>query len=84
VFDLNHVPDVLPNEAWAMMKTASDEKDIQEFREVLQPPFHIDWVAVDNMKRLFRPIQRLSLRQPIRKSQRRCLKRTSRSSSSVL
>jgi len=35
-FDLNNVPDKLPEEAWANMKKASDDKDIQEFREVLQ------------------------------------------------
>ena len=33
-FDLNHIADKLPEEAWAQMKTASDNKDIDEFREV--------------------------------------------------
>lgn len=36
-FDLNHVPDKLPEEAWTMMKKASDDKDIQGFRDVQQP-----------------------------------------------
>lgn len=33
-FDLNNVPDKLPEEAWAALKKASDEKDLEEFREV--------------------------------------------------
>lgn len=33
-FDLNHIADLMPDEAWANMKTASDGKEIQEFREV--------------------------------------------------
>ncbi|KAJ5679588.1 hypothetical protein N7462_007832 [Penicillium macrosclerotiorum] len=35
-FDLNHVADRLPDEAWAMMKAASEEKDLVEFRTSLQ------------------------------------------------
>ncbi|KAJ5168139.1 uncharacterized protein N7482_003733 [Penicillium canariense] len=35
-FDLNHVADRLPEEAWGMMKKASDEKDIVDFREAVQ------------------------------------------------
>ena len=34
-FDLSHVADMLPEEAWAMMKKASDEKDMDDFREVM-------------------------------------------------
>lgn len=33
-FDLNHIPDKLPEEAWAFLKAASDEKDLEDFREV--------------------------------------------------
>lgn len=33
-FDLNSVPDKLPEEAWAALKKASDEKDLEEFRDV--------------------------------------------------
>ncbi|KAK5796065.1 hypothetical protein VI817_005350 [Penicillium citrinum] len=35
-FDLNHVADKLPEEAWDLMKAASDEKEIGSFREALQ------------------------------------------------
>ncbi|BAE54753.1 unnamed protein product [Aspergillus oryzae RIB40] len=33
-FDLNNVPDKLPEEAWAAMQKASEEKDLEDFREV--------------------------------------------------
>ena len=33
-FDLNHIPDKLPEEAWAILKKASDERDLEDFREV--------------------------------------------------
>ena len=35
-FDLNNIPDKLPEEAWAALKKASDQKDLEEFREVSQ------------------------------------------------
>ncbi|GLI76525.1 hypothetical protein PoHVEF18_004798 [Penicillium ochrochloron] len=35
-FDLGHIADHLPEEAWAMLKTASDEKDMDDFREAIQ------------------------------------------------
>ncbi|OGE55644.1 hypothetical protein PENARI_c004G03454 [Penicillium arizonense] len=35
-FDLNLVADLLPEEAWARMKTASDEKDLEDFRDALK------------------------------------------------
>lgn len=35
--DQNDIPDKLPEEAWAMMKKASDEKDLEDFREVSLP-----------------------------------------------
>ncbi|KAJ5345040.1 hypothetical protein N7452_003044 [Penicillium brevicompactum] len=35
-FDLNHVADMLPVEAWAAMKKASDERDLDDFREALK------------------------------------------------
>jgi hypothetical protein len=38
-FDLNDVPDKLPEEAWKILKKASDEKDIEEFRDVRAIPF---------------------------------------------
>lgn len=38
-FDLNSVPDKLPEEAWAALKKASDEKDLEEFREVGKSSF---------------------------------------------
>lgn len=34
-FDLNFVADMLPHEGWAAMKKASDERDLDDFREVL-------------------------------------------------
>ncbi|KOC12395.1 zinc knuckle transcription factor (CnjB) [Aspergillus flavus AF70] len=34
-FDLNNVPDKLPEEAWAAMQKASEEKDLEDFREEL-------------------------------------------------
>ena len=33
-FDLNGIPDKLPEEAWATLKKASDERDLEDFREV--------------------------------------------------
>lgn len=36
-FDLNQVADKLPEEAWAMMKDASDGKEIGDFKEVTRP-----------------------------------------------
>jgi hypothetical protein len=33
-FDLNNVPDKLPEEAWAILKKASDNRDLEDFREV--------------------------------------------------
>jgi hypothetical protein len=33
-FDLNDIPDKVPEEAWAAMKKASDEEDLEEFRKV--------------------------------------------------
>lgn len=33
-FDLNRVADMLPHEGWAAMKKASDERDLDDFREV--------------------------------------------------
>jgi hypothetical protein len=35
-FDLNDIPDKLPEEAWAALKKASDERDLEDFREVGQ------------------------------------------------
>ncbi|GAT26981.1 zinc knuckle transcription factor [Aspergillus luchuensis] len=35
-FDLNHIPDKLPEEAWAILKKASDERDLEDFREGLK------------------------------------------------
>ncbi|KAK2741191.1 hypothetical protein FQN55_008454 [Onygenales sp. PD_40] len=32
-FDQHHVPDKLPEEAWAVLKKASDEKDLEDFRD---------------------------------------------------
>lgn len=34
-FDLNGVPDKMPDEAWAVLKQASDERDLADFREGL-------------------------------------------------
>jgi hypothetical protein len=36
-FDLNHIADKLPEEAWALMKKASIERDLEDFREVRFP-----------------------------------------------
>lgn len=33
-FDLNGIADRLPEEAWATLKKASDERDLEDFREV--------------------------------------------------
>ncbi|KAL4896780.1 hypothetical protein BDV59DRAFT_113385 [Aspergillus ambiguus] len=35
-FDLNNIPDKLPEEAWALLKQASDDKDFDDFREGLK------------------------------------------------
>ncbi|KAJ5781731.1 transcriptional regulator family: Zinc finger CCHC-type [Penicillium psychrosexuale] len=35
-FDLNLVADMLPQEGWAAMKKASDERDLDDFREALK------------------------------------------------
>ncbi|GFF62378.1 DNA-binding protein HEXBP [Aspergillus lentulus] len=35
-FDLNDIPDKLPEEAWAALKKASDERDLEDFREGLR------------------------------------------------
>ncbi|KAJ0414352.1 hypothetical protein BJY00DRAFT_33021 [Aspergillus carlsbadensis] len=35
-FDLNHIADKLPEEAWALMKKASTERDLEDFREALK------------------------------------------------
>ncbi|OAX80629.1 hypothetical protein ACJ72_05035 [Emergomyces africanus] len=32
-FDQHHVPDKLPEEAWVILKKASDEKDLEDFRD---------------------------------------------------
>ena len=32
--DQHHTPDKLPEEAWAMLKKASDERDLEDFRDV--------------------------------------------------
>lgn len=39
--DLHNVPDKLPSEAWAMLKKASDECDIDDFKDVRLPPCYI-------------------------------------------
>lgn len=36
-FDLHDIPDKLPEEAWAILKKASDEKDLEDFRDVRNP-----------------------------------------------
>lgn len=33
-FDLNDIPDKLPEEAWKILQKASDERDLEDFREV--------------------------------------------------
>lgn len=33
-FDLHHVPDKLPEEAWKVLQKASREKDLDDFRDV--------------------------------------------------
>ncbi|KAL6229752.1 hypothetical protein BDW75DRAFT_249334 [Aspergillus navahoensis] len=35
-FDLNHIPDMLPEQAWALLKKASCERDLEDFREGLK------------------------------------------------
>ncbi|KAM0117051.1 hypothetical protein ACP6JC_006374 [Aspergillus fumigatus] len=35
-FDLNDIPDKLPEEAWAALKKASNERDLEDFREGLK------------------------------------------------
>jgi hypothetical protein len=32
--DQHHIPDKLPEEAWAILKKASDERDLEDFRDV--------------------------------------------------
>lgn len=43
-FDLNHIPDKLPEEAWAALKAASDQKDLEEFREVKLGDVTLIWL----------------------------------------
>lgn len=45
-FDLNHIPDKLPEEAWAILKKASDERDLEDFREVGSTYFGCDRVLI--------------------------------------
>ncbi|PGH20720.1 hypothetical protein AJ80_03480 [Polytolypa hystricis UAMH7299] len=35
-FDMNDIPDKRPEEAWAILKKASDERDISDFREAIK------------------------------------------------
>lgn len=39
-FDLNNIADQLPEVAWAGLKKASDERDLEDFREVCSDSFH--------------------------------------------
>lgn len=35
-FDTSGIPDMTPEEAWAKLKEANDERDLDDFREVFQ------------------------------------------------
>ena len=85
-FDLNDVPDKLPEEAWAMMKKASDEKDLEDFRDVSTGPMVQELIilTMDRDDRLSRSTPRLFPLRPFRRSKRRCVRKTSRSTSSDL
>jgi hypothetical protein len=36
VINLDHVADMSPDEAWALLKTASDEKDLDDFKDAVK------------------------------------------------
>lgn len=44
-FDLNNIADQLPEVAWAGLKKASDERDLEDFREVWFDSFHHSFQA---------------------------------------
>ncbi|KAJ5848472.1 hypothetical protein N7455_012429 [Penicillium solitum] len=54
-FDLNRVADMLPHEGWAAMKKASDERDLDDFREALKiyskAVPHATWADIERKMR---------------------------------
>lgn len=79
-FDLDHVADKLPEEAWDMMRKASNEKDLDDFREVLSS-FLRPQAQLTSTCRLSRSTPRLFHWRRLRRSRRRCVLIISRSSS---
>lgn len=76
-FDLNGVADKLPEEAWAALKKASEERDLEEFREVsiyslgFLPGFVNESRASKFTPRRFpRPLLWISRRRCVRKTLR--------------
>ncbi|OQE96734.1 hypothetical protein PENNAL_c0001G00878 [Penicillium nalgiovense] len=55
-FDLNLVADMLPHEAWAAMKKASDERDLDDFRDALKiyskAVPHATWADIEKKMRV--------------------------------
>lgn len=82
-FDLNNIPDKLPEEAWSVLKKASDEKDLEDFREVRghRASWAIQiWLTMNRVSK-FTPRRFLLLLSWI--SRRKCAKRTSSFTSSL-
>jgi hypothetical protein len=80
-FDLHDIPDKLPEEAWAILKKASDEKDLEDFREVrTAESFHHDWLTNYRL-RDSKSIPRPRLLPPSTRLKRSSARRTSRSTS---
>lgn len=46
-FDQHHIPDKLPEEAWAILKKASDEKDLEDFRDVGPLCTYLSFIITD-------------------------------------
>lgn len=80
--DMSGVADMTTEEAWAKLKQASDDRDLDDFREVFQE--HPRWLKIAN--RNARPLTstpRLPLRPHSSTSKRKCARRTSTSGPSL-
>lgn len=73
-FDLNSIPDKPPDEAWAALKKASDERDLEHFREVGN---NEDGKTATDSDRASRCTPRLFRRPLLWTSKKRCVRTTS-------
>lgn len=48
-FDTDNIPDMSAEEAWAEMKKASDERDLDDFRKVFKALFIIGWARLTTL-----------------------------------